>query len=149
MAHHMTHFDPLSDIARFDPLRSMDDFFKDMGFKDALKDFSRPSPIRLDVTESELAYLIKAELPGFKVEDISVDIDGNRVSILAESRQEHEEGNGQKVVRRERYTGQYFRSFSLGQDIDTDKSTARYRDGVLDLELPKLVGGSAKRLQIS
>lgn len=149
MAHHMTHFDPLSDIARFDPLRSMDDFFKDMGFKDALKDFARPSPIRLDVTESEQAYLIKAELPGFKVEDISVDIDGNRVSILAESGQEHEEGNGQKVVRRERHTGQYFRSFSLGQDIDTEKSTARYRDGVLDLELRKLVGGSAKRLQIS
>ena len=149
MAHHMTHFDPLSDIARFDPLRSMDDFFKDMGFKDALKDFARPSPIRLDVTENEQAYLIKAELPGFKVEDISVDIDGNRVAIWAEAKQEHAEGNGQKVVRRERYTGQYFRSFSLGQDIDTATSTARYRDGVLDLELRKLVGGSAKRLQIS
>ena len=149
MAHHMTHFDPLSDIARFDPLRSMDDFFKDMGFKDALKDFARPSPIRLDVTENEQAYLIKAELPGFKVEDISVDIDGNRVAISAEAKQEHAESNGQKVVRRERYVGQYFRSFSLGQDIDTATSTARYRDGVLDLELRKLVGGSAKRRQIS
>lgn len=149
MAHHMTHFDPLSDIARFDPLRSMDDFFKDMGFKDALKDFARPSPIRLDVTENEQAYLIKAELPGFKVEDISVDIDGNRVAISAEAKQEHAESNGQKVVRRERYVGQYFRSFSLAQDIDTATSTARYRDGVLDLELRKLVGGSAKRRQIS
>jgi HSP20 family protein len=149
MAHHMMHFDPLSDIARFDPMRSMDDFLKDMGFKDALKDFGRPSPIRLDVTESEQAYLIKAELPGFKVDDISVDIDGNRVSISAESRQEHEETNGQKVVRRERHTGQYFRSFSLAQDIDADKAVARYRDGVLDMELPKLLGGSAKRLQIS
>lgn len=45
--------------------------------------------------------------------------------------------------------GQYFRSFSLGQDIDADKAVAKYRDGVLELELPKLVGGSAKRLQIS
>lgn len=149
MAHHVTHFDPLSDIARFDPLRSVDDFFKDMGFKDALKDFSRPSPIRLDVTESEQAFLIKAELPGFKVDDISVDIDGNRVSISAESRQEHEEKNGQKVARRERHAGQYFRSCSLGQDIDVDKAVAKCRDGVPDLELPKLVGGSTKRLQIS
>lgn len=77
MAHHMTHFDPLSDIARFDPLRSMDDFFKDMGFKDALKDFARPSPIRLDVTENEQAYLIKAELPGFKVEELRKLVGGS------------------------------------------------------------------------
>lgn len=77
MAHHMTHFDPLSDIARFDPLRSMDDFFKDMGFKDALKDFARPSPIRLDVTKNEQAYLIKAELPGFKVEELRKLVGGS------------------------------------------------------------------------
>lgn len=133
MAHHMTHFDPLSDIARFDPMRSLDDFWKDMGFKDALKDFARPSPIRLDVTESELAYQIRAELPGFKVEEIAVDIDGNRVSISAESGQEREQENGEKVVRRERHTGQYFRSFSLAQDIDDVKATARYRDGLLEL----------------
>ncbi|MEG1056190.1 MAG: Hsp20/alpha crystallin family protein [Janthinobacterium sp.] len=52
-------------------------------------------------------------------------------------------------MRRERHTGKYFRSFSLAQDIDADKAVARYRDGVLDMELPKLLGGSAKRLQIS
>ena len=71
------------------------------------------------------------------------------MAIEFPSRQEKEETNGLKVVRRERHTGKYFRSFSLAQDLDADKAVARYRDGVLDMELPKLLGGSAKRLQIS
>ncbi len=86
MANHLTLFDPFCDLASIDSLRNIDDFFRDMGFKHALKDFVRPSQIRLDVTESDQAYCVKAELPGFKLEEISVDIDGNRVSIAVETK---------------------------------------------------------------
>lgn len=155
MASHLTHFDPFRDLASIDSLRNIDDFFRDMGFKHALKDFVRPSQIRINVTESDQAYRVKAVLPGFKLEEISVDIDGNRVSISAETKQESsetkQEGSeteGETMLRRERYVGQYFRSFSLGQDIDDAKSVAKYRDGVLELTLPKRKNSAVKKLII-
>ena len=148
MANHLTHFDPFRDLASIDSLRNIDDFFRDMGFKHALKDFARPSQIRIDVTESDQAYRVKAELPGFKLEEISVGIDGNRISISAETKQESSEAEGETMLRRERYVGQYFRSISLGQDIDDAKSVAKYRDGVLELTLPKRKNSAMKKLII-
>jgi HSP20 family protein len=105
--------------------------------------------MRLDVTEKENVYEIKADLPGVKKEDINIRIDGNIVQIDAEMKSDKEtRGNGNKVLRSERYRGSISRSFSLAQDVDETKSQARYADGVLTLELPKKATGSAKKLQI-
>ncbi len=105
--------------------------------------------MRMDVAEKENAYEIKADLPGFKKEDINIRIDGNIVQIDAEMKLDKEtRGNGDKVLRSERYRGSISRSFSLAQDVDEAKSQARYADGVLTLELPKKASGSAKKLQI-
>jgi HSP20 family protein len=105
--------------------------------------------IAIDVSESNGAYLVKAEVPGVKKEDIGVSIDGNQVSITAETKKEHEEKKGEKLLRSERYYGSMYRSFTLPMDVDQAKADAKYTNGVLELTLPKKAGGGgAKKLEI-
>jgi HSP20 family protein len=127
-------------------LRVFDPFFSD-DFDSALRRFFAPAKfeaggeplkMRVDVSESDGAYAVKADIPGVKKEDINVRIDGNVVQIDAEARREKEEkGNGEKVLRSERYFGMVSRTFSLADDIDEAKVEAKYADGVLTLKLPK------------
>lgn len=149
MANKLTPISSLSDLARFEPFRNLETFFNDFRFRPALQTFDAEPAIRMDVSENEDAYRIKAEIPGVKKDDIKVSIDGNQVTISAQVRQEKEEKKDEKVVRRERYFGEQMRSFTLGHDIDQGKASARYRDGVLELTLPKKAGGNgAKTLSI-
>ena len=105
--------------------------------------------IRLDVSEKENAYEIKADLPGFKKEDINIRVDGNVVQIDAEVNREKEtRGNGGKVLRSERYWGNISRTFSLAQDVDDSKVVAKYTDGVLTLELPKKASAASKKIAV-
>ena len=106
--------------------------------------------MRIDVSESDKAYTVHADLPGVKKEDIDVRVDGNVVSISAEARGEKETrgGNGDRVLRSERTYGTVSRSFSLGQDVDAGAVQARYADGVLTLELPKRASAAAARIQV-
>ncbi len=146
MAGNLTRFNPMRDIARFDPFRN---------FEDMLSDFPLMTPwsrmdeqgIRMDITETDQSYTVKAEIPGVKKEDIKIEIDGNKVSIRAEVKEEKEESEG-NVVRSERYYGQQYRSFSLPQAVDDAAAEAKYQDGVLRLTLPKKGGGSAKQVAI-
>lgn len=109
----------------------------------------QPLDMRLDVSEKEHAYIVKADIPGVKKEDINVRIDGNVVQIDAEIKHEKEsKGEGGKVLRSERYYGTVSRTFSLGQDVDEAKADAKYADGVLTLELPKKTSPAAKKLAI-
>lgn len=149
MANQLRHFDPFGDLARMEPLRSVEDFFRDFGLKHAMRDLQKEALIKLDVTETDQAYNVKAEMPGMKKEDIKVDVDGNRVSISAETKRESEEKKGETVVRSERYYGQQYRSFSLEHDIDDGKVEAKYLDGVLELTLPKRANGSAKKIVVN
>lgn len=107
-----------------------------------------PTEIKLDVAEQDNAYTVKAEIPGVKKEDISVQIDGNVVSISAESKREKEEKEKGKVIRSERYYGAMYRSFALGHDIEEAKAEARYADRVLELTLPKKATAAAKKLTV-
>jgi HSP20 family protein len=127
-------------------------------FESALRRFFTPVPLemnteplqmRLDVSDKDDAYLVKADLPGVKKEDINVRIDGNVVQIDAEIKQEKEtRGNGDKVLRSERYYGTVSRTFSLTQDVDDAKAHAKYADGVLTLELPKKNSSAAKKVTV-
>jgi HSP20 family protein len=110
---------------------------------------STAAAMRVDVKEGKDAYIVKADLPGVKKEDIQVDIDGNQVTLRAEVRKESEKRDGERVLRAERYVGQFARSFTLASDIDEEKSSARYDNGVLELTLPKKATAAARRLQIS
>lgn len=149
MANSLKHFDPFGELARMEPLRGMEEFFRDFGFKHALREMDKAPQIKLDVTENDTAYSVKAELPGMKKEDIHVDVEGNRVAISAETRRESEQKQGDTVVRSERYVGRQYRSFQLQQEVDESKVEAKYADGVLALTLPKRANGAAKKIVIS
>ena len=126
-------------------LRVLDPTFTD-SFESAMRRFFSPAvfetetpalKMRIDVSEKDDAYQVKADIPGVKKEDINVRIDGNVVQIDAEVKREKEtKGNGDKVLRSERYWGNISRTFSLAQDVDDGKVQARYADGVLTLRFP-------------
>lgn len=138
-------------------LRLLDPTFGD-NFENAMRRFFSPTvfegeapqlKMRIDVTENDKGYTVKADIPGVKKEDINVRIDGNVVQIDAETKSEKEtKGNGDKVLRSERYYGTISRTFSLGQDIDDTKVQAKYADGVLSLELPKKAPADARKIAI-
>jgi HSP20 family protein len=108
-----------------------------------------PAPqIRIDVSETDAAYALKAEIPGVRKEDIDVRVDGPRVTISAEVRQEKEEKKGSRVLRSERQYGWASRTLQLGQDVDAERVEAVYRDGVLDLSLPKKPAASGQRITV-
>ncbi|WP_407278597.1 Hsp20/alpha crystallin family protein [Aromatoleum evansii] len=109
---------------------------------------SEAPQMRVDVKEDNDAYQVHAELPGISKEDIHVHIDGPVVSISAERKQEKEVKEGERVLRTERYFGKVSRSFQLGQEIDEAKSSAKFKDGVLELSLPKKAHEQVKRLTI-
>lgn len=150
MANNLVRFDPFSDLARFEPLRGLDDVFRDFRLRPGLLSLEAEPRIRIDITESDASYTVKAEVPGVTKDDLKVSIEDNQVTISAESTQEKEEKNGERVVRRERYVGQQVRSFSLNHAIDDAKAVARYQNGILELTLPKRAGATgAKHLPIN
>jgi len=118
-----------------DPFRGVDDLFK--GFFVRPVEYQRGPRMSVDVKEDDKAYTVHADLPGVKKEDIDVQIEGNAVRISAESRQEKEEKEGEKVIRSERYIGHISRSFTLANEVDEENATAKFENGVLELTLPK------------
>jgi HSP20 family protein len=137
----------MANITRIDPF---DDLFR--GFFVRPVEFNNTAPaaptIKMDVREEGENYLVHAELPGVRKEDIHVIVDGNQVSISAETKQEKEVKDGDRILRSERYFGKVSRSFQLGQDLDDAKATAKFNDGVLELTLPKRTATANKRLAI-
>lgn len=89
----------------------------------------------IDVDEGDNEYLVSADLPGLKKEDISIDCSGNQLTIFAERKYEKKEGK--KQGRRERFYGTYQRSFTLPVGVDTNKIDAAYDGGVLTVHIPK------------
>lgn len=105
--------------------------------------------MRIDVHEKDDAYEVKADLPGFRKEDIQVNIDGKVVQIDAEMHRENRtQDDKKKLVRSERYQGRLSRTFSLARDVDEARTVARYADGVLTLELPKKSSESARKVEV-
>jgi HSP20 family protein len=126
-------------------------------FDDAFRSFMRPfrwdpmpetPQIRIDVTEAEDAYTVKAEIPGVHKEDIHVEIEGPQVMITAEVKKDLEPKPEARVLRSERSYGFASRMFSLGFEIDRAKAVAKYVDGVLYLTLPKKVSVNAEPLVV-
>ncbi len=127
-------------------------------FDDMFRGFLRPTrwekmaeqtpQIKLDVSEADNAYTVKAEIPGVRKEDIDVRIEGNQVSLSAEVNKQSEEKKDGRVIRSERYQGYVSRTFSLGANVDSGRATAKYENGVLELVLPKRESTEAKRLTV-
>lgn len=140
-------YDPFS-LARFEPFEDFDDLMKGFFVRPVLFENQPQMQIKMDLKEDDAAYTVHADIPGVKKEDIHVNIDGNQVSISAETKLEKEEKKGEKVLRSERYVGKVARSFTLAHDVDETKSLAKYSDGVLELTLPKKTPGAAKKLNV-
>jgi HSP20 family protein len=105
--------------------------------------------MRIDVSEKDNNYVVKADIPGVKKDDINVRIDGNVVQIDVEIKEEKEtRGNGDKLLRSERYYGNISRTFSLAQDVNDEMAQAKYADGVLTLELPKKTAVASRKLTV-
>jgi HSP20 family protein len=138
------------DIARFNPLRRVsrfDPFSRDI-FKDIDDLYLTPFNLNrmtggqfpIDVSEDDKSYKVHAEIPGFSKEDIHVTVNGDQISISAETRKEEEEKKGEQVVLKECHYGSQYRAFTLPQAVDDAKCSAKYANGVLDLVLPKKEG---------
>lgn len=145
----LTRFNPFSELARFDSFTDSNDWFKGFGLRPVLRDFEVEPQIKIEVSEEDKNYKVKAEIPGVKKEDIQVSVDGNVVAISAEVKKESEEKKGEKVIRSERYYGKVSRSFSLGEEVDQGSAQAKYADGVLTLTLPKKPGSTSKQIAVS
>lgn len=136
----------MNSLIRRDPL---DDLFRGF-FVRPVEYGSQPDApsVKIDVKEQENSYLVHAEIPGVKKEDIHVAIDGAIVSVSAERREEKDVKEGERVLRTERYFGKVSRSFQLAQEIDEAQVTAKYTDGVLELTLPKKAATQARKITI-
>lgn len=118
-------------VASYNPFREFDEMSR--------RFFSgtEMSAFRTDITEKDGNYILEAELPGFKKEDISIDLDKDCLTITASRNSESDEEDEEKnYVRRERFYGSYSRSFNVS-GIDTEQITASYNDGILSVSMPK------------
>jgi HSP20 family protein len=145
----ITRFDPFNDITRFDPFLNVNDYFKGLSMRPFITNLDYEPKMKLDVTESEGSFLVKAEIPGVNKDDIHISVDGNMVSISAELKKEKDVKKDEKIICSERYFGQVARSFSLDSDVNAEKVQAKYMNGVLEVTLPKKSNGSKKTITVS
>jgi len=140
----------MANIARFSPFdETFDDLFRGFLVRPVSYDSPvAPAQFRVDVSENDSAYTLRAEIPGVNKEDISVTIDGDTVAISAEVKNEKSVKNGERVLRSERYYGKVYRAFTLGQAVEDAGTNAKYANGVLELTLPKKAAMQAKRITI-
>jgi HSP20 family protein len=106
------------------------------------------SPL-LDVVERDNEFIVKAEMPGMKKDDIEVSLENGVLTISAETKSETEEKEGDRVIRQERRYGKYLRSLRLGKEIDEKKVKASYKDGILELVLPKAEEVKPKKIAVN
>lgn len=130
----------------------IDDFFPEF-FRRMARPFEFAAPmtgeIKIDVTENDKDYEVRAEIPGAKKEDIRISVDGNFVSISAEAKKEKEEkSKGGRLLVRETSYGAVSRGFSLGSEIDDKGVVAKLEDGILKLTLPKREGARVRRIEV-
>jgi HSP20 family protein len=115
----------------YSPFDELEEMQRRFFGENAVKEF------RTDIRDNGESYMLEAELPGFKKEDISVNIEGDTMTIRAERADSTEEKDGKgNFVKRERCYGSFSRSFDM-DGIRTEDVSAAYEDGILKLTLPK------------
>jgi HSP20 family protein len=134
----------ISTTTRFDDL--VDDLFN--GFLVRPVAYPAGRGVKVDIAEKNGAYVVSAELPGVKKDDIQVTIDGAEVTLTAEVKREKEVTTDQRVLHTERVYGKVSRGYSLPQEVDEAKAEAKFRDGVLELTLPKKAAAQRKQVTI-
>lgn len=122
------------------------DLFDDFG-RDLFNGFNRPERVlygknaarimKTDVKETEDGYELAVDLPGFKKEEIRLELENGCLTISTEKNLENKEEKEGKILRQERYSGTMQRSFYVGENLTEEDIKATYEDGVLKVDLPK------------
>jgi len=150
LATNVVRFDPFEDLTRLQ--REVNRLFEDN---------SRPAPSRtteyaaqrswspaVDIYEDANQILIRAELAGMKQDDIDIELSGDTLTLKGD-RKFAEDGQREGYVRVERSYGPFQRSFTIGVPVDGDAVTASYKDGILEIRLPKSEITKPKKVMVS
>jgi HSP20 family protein len=141
-------------IVKWNPFREIDDMFerynRAIGWpyrgRQEVMASGEWSP-RVDIAETDNEFTIKAEIPEIKKEDVKVTVDNGVLNIRGERKQEKEEKN-KKFHRIERYYGSFSRSFTLPGNVDETKIEASFKDGMLNLQIPKVEEAKPKAIEV-
>lgn len=140
-------------LVKWEPIREIEDLFDRYTSKLGWPSLGREafsttewSP-KVDISETDKAFTIKAELPEVRKEDIKVNIENGMLSISGERKQEKEEKD-KKFHRIERFYGSFMRSFTLPDNVDASQIKAEYKDGMLNLSLPKTAENKPKATEV-
>jgi HSP20 family protein len=125
--------------------RMFDQFFRAGNGEEAKVSTWRPS---VDVYETDDALVIKAELPGVSKDDVSIDVHQNTLTLRGERKHEAEVKD-EHYHRVERSYGSFQRSFTLPATVDAEKAEASFKDGVLELRLPRLESAKPRQIAIN
>lgn len=145
-------------ITRWDPFREFDDLqdrlatlfgrapVKNSGEMREAMSVAQWAPL-VDISEDDKEYLIKAELPDVKREEVKVSVQNDVLNITGERKYEKEEKN-KKVHRIERAYGNFARTFAIPDDADAEHVSAEFRDGILHVHLPKSAKVKPKTVEV-
>jgi HSP20 family protein len=149
----------MNSITRWDPIRELDEMHSRLerlfgrlpsrrgdGGKEETMTVAEWTPL-VDIAEDEKEYLITAELPQVKKEEVKLTVERGVLTLTGERKFEKEE-KGRKYHRIERAYGSFVRSFSVPDDADSGKVTADFKDGVLRVHLPKSEKAQPKAIDI-
>jgi HSP20 family protein len=129
--------------------RYMESFFGDNLLAPSERIFNRlPS---VDVHESDKAYILEAELPGYEEKDIDIHLDGNNLTIESKKEEvkKEEAGADRKYLIQERRASSFCRTFKLPENADREGVAASFKNGILSLEIKKRAEAQKKVIQIS
>ena len=123
----------------FDDMFNFDDFDKEMDrMMRPLYGKHAQNVMKTDVRETENSYELDIDLPGFKKDEIKVELDNGYLSISAsKGLNKDEENNKGKYIRRERYAGAMNRTFYIGNNLTQQDIKAKFEDGILKISVPK------------
>jgi HSP20 family protein len=143
-------------ILRWDPFSDMQTLRERINrlFEESLAQGARQEPVVahswapvVDIYDTPEALLVEVELPGMKQEDINVELSGDTLTIKGE-RLPHEGDDKRELLRQERHYGSFSRAFTLGVPVQQTAVKAHYRDGVLEITLPKAEETKPKQVKI-
>lgn len=147
MARNIARYNPMSDLARPGVFPGIEELIRDFALAPMLRGMEQAPRMKVDIEENDKAYIVRAEVPGTKKEDIQISIDRNLMSIRADITEEKREEKS-NMIRSERVFGEEFRTFALPQEVDESKAEAKYDNGVLTLTLPKKSGAGGRKLTV-
>lgn len=136
----------------FEPFRSFKPFYGDFDswFNGVASRSESEGTVwnpNVDVYETENSYVLKADLPGIKKEDIQLDVNNNTLTIKGDRKFE-EKVEKDNYLRIERRYGSFSRSFTLSDKVDKENIAANYKDGVLEVTLPKKEEAKPKEIKV-